>query len=216
MAAHKDSNSRILRWFLELQPFSFQVRHIPGAQQGPADYLSRFPCSSSVLEQDRSWDGVCDRAVPITSSALVVPDVSDSSDTSFPRSRVAEGTLSDGGSRRLVAGETPEGFRAAAVKRGCGQKIGEREGEGGRREMGGKRAGPEEERRIIASLTEDEALEKETGDREPQLTGHPRAGHDPGGSWLAKVTYIHEAVDLSVADPPVIAAEKRVYVVHDN
>ncbi|XP_069063518.1 uncharacterized protein [Pleurodeles waltl] len=139
------------------------------------------------VEQDHSWDGVCDRAVPITSSALVVTDVSDSSDTSFPRSRVAVGTLPDGGSRPLVAGETPEGFRAAAVKKGSGQKIGEREGEDGRRETRGERAGEEEEKRINTTLPEDEVLEEETVAREPQLRGHPRTGHDPGGSWLTKV-----------------------------
>ncbi|KAJ1209858.1 hypothetical protein NDU88_005230 [Pleurodeles waltl] len=37
-----------------------KIHHIPGALQGPADYLTRFP-DPSALYQSRSWDGVCSR-----------------------------------------------------------------------------------------------------------------------------------------------------------
>ncbi|XP_056605021.1 uncharacterized protein LOC130421252 [Triplophysa dalaica] len=37
----KDTNARITRWFLALQPFKFQVIHRPGTQMAVADFLSR-------------------------------------------------------------------------------------------------------------------------------------------------------------------------------
>ncbi|KAJ1119550.1 hypothetical protein NDU88_007735 [Pleurodeles waltl] len=37
-----------------------KIRHIPGALQGPADFLSCF-LHPSVLYQSQSWDGVCSR-----------------------------------------------------------------------------------------------------------------------------------------------------------
>ncbi|KAL0156516.1 hypothetical protein M9458_047762, partial [Cirrhinus mrigala] len=37
----KDHNARVTRWYLSLQPFQFQVRHIPGKMNVVADYLSR-------------------------------------------------------------------------------------------------------------------------------------------------------------------------------
>ncbi len=37
----KDSNARITRWFLSLQPFKFQVKYRAGAQNVVADFLSR-------------------------------------------------------------------------------------------------------------------------------------------------------------------------------
>ncbi|CAM4608181.1 unnamed protein product [Leuciscus chuanchicus] len=37
----KDTNARITRWYLALQPFKFQVIHRPGAQMAVADFLSR-------------------------------------------------------------------------------------------------------------------------------------------------------------------------------
>ncbi|XP_043996041.1 uncharacterized protein LOC122844529 [Gambusia affinis] len=39
----KDSNSRITRWYLAMQPFQFDVHHIPGKLNTTADYLSRWP-----------------------------------------------------------------------------------------------------------------------------------------------------------------------------
>lgn len=37
----KDTNARITRWYLALQPFKFKVVHRPGAQMPVADFLSR-------------------------------------------------------------------------------------------------------------------------------------------------------------------------------
>ena len=37
----KDTNHRITRWYLALQPYQFQVKYRPGAQNVTADYLSR-------------------------------------------------------------------------------------------------------------------------------------------------------------------------------
>ena len=37
----KDTNARITRWYLALQPFKFQVIHRPGVQMAVADFLSR-------------------------------------------------------------------------------------------------------------------------------------------------------------------------------
>ena len=37
----KDTNTRITRWYLALQPFNFKVIHRPGAQMVVADFLSR-------------------------------------------------------------------------------------------------------------------------------------------------------------------------------
>ncbi|XP_029919926.1 uncharacterized protein LOC115368085 [Myripristis murdjan] len=37
----KDTNSRITRWFLSLQPYRFCIRHVPGKQNTVADFLSR-------------------------------------------------------------------------------------------------------------------------------------------------------------------------------
>ncbi|XP_075779243.1 uncharacterized protein LOC142827525 [Pelodiscus sinensis] len=38
----KDTNARIMRWYLALQPYSFQVAHRPGKVHGNADFLSRI------------------------------------------------------------------------------------------------------------------------------------------------------------------------------
>lgn len=50
----KDSNSCILRWYLALLPFSFQVFHLKGSGHTNADYSSRYP-----EEEANSGDGVC-------------------------------------------------------------------------------------------------------------------------------------------------------------
>ena len=39
----KDSNARITRWYLSLQPFQFQIRYRAGKQNPVADFLSRHP-----------------------------------------------------------------------------------------------------------------------------------------------------------------------------
>lgn len=41
MAKNKETNSRITKWFLSLQPFNFSVVHRPGRHHGNADALSR-------------------------------------------------------------------------------------------------------------------------------------------------------------------------------
>ena len=53
----KDSNGRITRWYLALQPFRFSVQHIPGKDNLTADYLSRW--GSEVPEE-----GGCVMALP--------------------------------------------------------------------------------------------------------------------------------------------------------
>ena len=39
----KDSNARITRWYLSLQPFQFQIKYRAGKQNSVADFLSRHP-----------------------------------------------------------------------------------------------------------------------------------------------------------------------------
>ncbi|KAJ1119110.1 hypothetical protein NDU88_007296 [Pleurodeles waltl] len=60
LSRYKDTNVRILRWFMELQPFSFQVCHLPGDLMGQADYLSWFP-GPLGLEQPHSREGRCNQ-----------------------------------------------------------------------------------------------------------------------------------------------------------
>src|SRR4029434_5917118 len=43
----KDSNARITRWFLALQPYRFTVRYRAGKQNIVADFLSRHPCGET-------------------------------------------------------------------------------------------------------------------------------------------------------------------------
>uniref|UniRef100_K7GIQ8 Reverse transcriptase RNase H-like domain-containing protein n=1 Tax=Pelodiscus sinensis TaxID=13735 RepID=K7GIQ8_PELSI len=37
----KESNSRIMRWYLALQPYTFEVQHRQGTRHGKADFFSR-------------------------------------------------------------------------------------------------------------------------------------------------------------------------------
>ncbi|XP_051271642.1 uncharacterized protein LOC127372197 isoform X5 [Dicentrarchus labrax] len=46
MERMKDTNSRITRWCLALQPFRFRIQHIPGKDNITADYLSRSSSES--------------------------------------------------------------------------------------------------------------------------------------------------------------------------
>ncbi|KAM4675978.1 polycystin-2-like protein 2 [Discoglossus pictus] len=46
MHRNKGENARVMRWFLSLQPFSFDLIHRAGTRQGNADALSRFHCLS--------------------------------------------------------------------------------------------------------------------------------------------------------------------------
>jgi len=48
MERMKDTNGRITRWYLALQPFRFSIQHIPGRENQTADYLSR--CTSESPE----------------------------------------------------------------------------------------------------------------------------------------------------------------------
>ncbi|XP_035988756.1 uncharacterized protein LOC118561082 [Fundulus heteroclitus] len=43
----RDTNGRITRWYLAMQPFRFTVEHIPGKCNLTADYLSRWGCEDS-------------------------------------------------------------------------------------------------------------------------------------------------------------------------
>ncbi|KAL2102153.1 hypothetical protein ACEWY4_001321 [Coilia grayii] len=43
----KDTNARITRWFLALQPYRFTVRYRAGKQNTVADFLSRHPCGET-------------------------------------------------------------------------------------------------------------------------------------------------------------------------
>ncbi|XP_073721145.1 uncharacterized protein [Misgurnus anguillicaudatus] len=42
----KDTNSRLTRWFLSIQPFRFIVKYCPGSENKAADFLSRSPCEN--------------------------------------------------------------------------------------------------------------------------------------------------------------------------
>nr|XP_025035341.1 uncharacterized protein LOC112544063 [Pelodiscus sinensis] len=48
MQQMKDTNPRILRWYLSLQPYQFRVIHRPGTNNGNADWLSRVAESSET------------------------------------------------------------------------------------------------------------------------------------------------------------------------
>ncbi len=54
----KDHNSRVMRWYLSLQPYKFKVRHRPGQQNVVADYLSRYP--DSTRPREGGGGGWCD------------------------------------------------------------------------------------------------------------------------------------------------------------
>lgn len=46
----KDTNARVTRWYLTLQPFQFKISHCPGRKNLVADFLSRFPDSTQLGE----------------------------------------------------------------------------------------------------------------------------------------------------------------------
>ena len=54
MERMRDTNGRITRWCLAMQPYRFTVHHIPGKDNITADYLSRWP------SEDFEGGGVCD------------------------------------------------------------------------------------------------------------------------------------------------------------
>ena len=65
----KDTNARITRWYLALQPFKFKVVHRPGARMVVADFLSRSGGEGGELVVGRRGPGlnqavgVCGRGV---------------------------------------------------------------------------------------------------------------------------------------------------------
>ncbi|KAL5517048.1 hypothetical protein EMCRGX_G002515 [Ephydatia muelleri] len=67
----KDSNPRLCRWSLELQPYQYTVVHRPGKANGNADSLSRIATNRSVAGEGR-WS-VEDR-LPIQRCELVNAD----------------------------------------------------------------------------------------------------------------------------------------------
>ena len=44
----KDTNARITRWYLSLQPYRFQVQYRPGCENVTADFLSTCPDKSNT------------------------------------------------------------------------------------------------------------------------------------------------------------------------
>ncbi|KAG5852333.1 hypothetical protein ANANG_G00061280 [Anguilla anguilla] len=42
----RDSNARITRWYLSMQPYKFSIRHVPGRSNTTADFLSRLPAGN--------------------------------------------------------------------------------------------------------------------------------------------------------------------------
>ncbi|XP_069083663.1 solute carrier family 23 member 1-like [Pleurodeles waltl] len=165
-----------MRWFLELQPFTFQVRHIPGSLQGPADYLSRFPPSSD-LEQPRSRVGDCRR----------VPE----DPAHSPRIRHLSAEFTETARRSPGNGETPrrhsiDDFRFRGLKEEADPEK-KRATEHQEREewratgvCGGEETSGKEIPTGEGGNTEVRELEME----ETQEKRESR--HDPGGSWLDK------------------------------
>ena len=49
--AYKIFSSTLTRWVERLLPFQFTVSHEPGRTLGMADYLSRHPSASNIIEQ---------------------------------------------------------------------------------------------------------------------------------------------------------------------
>ena len=99
LSRNKDSNARVLRWFLALQPFSFQTIHGAGRLQTNADYLSR--CADPEWpERPLLGEGYCS-GVPGLAMADGVPGLA-----------MADGaSLSARGVTALVIGQAPTGRR---------------------------------------------------------------------------------------------------------
>ncbi|XP_042071507.1 uncharacterized protein LOC121812727 [Haplochromis burtoni] len=51
----KDTNGRITRWYLALQPFRFTVHHVPGKENLTADYLSRCSSEGRCVMACHTW-----------------------------------------------------------------------------------------------------------------------------------------------------------------
>lgn len=55
----KDRNARVTRWYLELQPFRFCVRHKAGKENVTADFLSRLPNIAAAGEEGGNVTKTC-------------------------------------------------------------------------------------------------------------------------------------------------------------
>lgn len=49
--SQKELNGRLARWSLQLQPFSFEIRHRKGSQKIVTDTLSRNPVEEMKLNE---------------------------------------------------------------------------------------------------------------------------------------------------------------------
>ncbi|KAJ1200576.1 hypothetical protein NDU88_004399 [Pleurodeles waltl] len=169
---------------MELQPFSFQIRHIPGALQGPADFLSRFP-DPSVLYQSRSWDGVCSR--------LSMNPAHDASEWRLPRGVCGQkdgfpsslGKEDAGTSLENPDIRVPSGTKREDGLHGGDEKDAEKQG---RKENGkdteDKEKKEDDSRRNGNSVVPTEAADQERKERNGDTRTDRQA---PGGMWLTKV-----------------------------
>ncbi|XP_069077637.1 octapeptide-repeat protein T2-like [Pleurodeles waltl] len=170
-----------------------KVRHIPGARQCPADFLSRCP-DSSGLYQSRSWEGVCRRAAPQESgswrsSASLQPrrhgDAWGRRRKSAPEFRVAdteEGLRATG--RGGSAGRDQEAEEETRKK-----SEEERDAETEHQDEIGRSAESEREGEARRSANPGhQGNEEEEKSEEPhrEETEDATACHGPGGSWLDK------------------------------
>ncbi|KAJ1169202.1 hypothetical protein NDU88_001108 [Pleurodeles waltl] len=162
---------------MELQPFSFQVCHLPGDLMGQADYLSRFP-DLVGLDQPHSCEGMCNRAPPDAGS----------------------------GSEQTAAGGYPGGTRGIpdvmtshVIRQieGGGTTDGGRESRNPERDAD-VRESRRDERRGPPKEKENPAVEKEqrteSGNHwvppapfETKSGDRLQAGHVPGGAWPSQV-----------------------------
>ena len=55
---HKDQNSKLMRWFLELQEYDFVIEHRPGKQSQNVDALSRLPHNDDKAETNSYFNNI--------------------------------------------------------------------------------------------------------------------------------------------------------------
>ncbi|KAJ1204527.1 hypothetical protein NDU88_008304 [Pleurodeles waltl] len=161
-----------------------KIRHIPGALQGPVDFLSRFP-DPSVLYQSRSWDGVCSR--------LSMNPAQDASEWRLPRGIRKEkdglpGSLGNddpGTALENLDIRVPSGTKREDGLQGGDEEDAEKPG----REENGKDTEDKEKKADDGTRNGNSVVPTETADQERKgrngdtLTDR----HAPGGTWLKKV-----------------------------